>query len=116
MHANHTLVENCEICDKTFTTGSHLNRHMDEVHGESPTFTCSFCDYRTKDEGNLKKHVLVHCDTKPFKCDICHFETKRSRELKSHRCRMKPFQCDLCHKRSSTANGLYEHKKRTHSA
>ena len=115
-HPTHSLVEICEICQKKFTTGSHLNRHFDECHSVSPVYTCSFCDYKTKDRGNLKKHVLVHSAEKPWKCEDCQFATKRLKELKTHKCNIKSFLCELCNKTSKTAVGLRAHKKRAHSA
>lgn len=115
-HPTHLLVEICDICQKRFSNGSHLNRHFDECHSESPVYSCSFCDYKTKDMGNLKKHVVVHSVEKPFKCDECQFETRRPKEMKIHNCSIKTFPCDLCNKKSKSANGLRAHKKRAHSA
>ena len=116
VHPSHLLVEICEICQKKFSNGSHLNRHFDECHSESPVYACSFCDYKTKDKGNLKKHVVVHSVEKPFKCEECQFETRRPKEMKTHKCSMKTFLCDLCNKKSKSADGLRVHKKRAHSA
>ena len=115
-HPSHSLVEICEICQKKFSNGSHLNRHFGECHSESPVYACSFCNYKTKDRGNLNKHVVVHSVEKPFKCEECQFETRRPKEMKTHKCSIKTFLCELCNKKSKTANGLRVHKKRAHSA
>ena len=115
-HPTHQLVEECDVCKKQFSNGSHLSRHMFEVHSEQPRFQCPVCDFTSKHGTNLTKHMIIHQNSVLLSCENenCDFSTKRVKELKSHKCRMKTFVCDLCNKKCATSEALRKHKGRNH--
>merc|ERR1712150_127470 len=64
------------------------------------TYTCTFCEMKTKQRSNLKKHIMIkHCK-ETFQCDLCDFTNHNKYVLNRHRkdhYRVKDsFQCDSC--------------------
>ena len=65
----------CSLCNKTFPTYFHLNRHT-TICGVSKCFVCQYCEKRFMHQGNLDNHVaIVHTKTRDkFKCNVCGHE------------------------------------------
>ncbi|XP_067946156.1 zinc finger protein 845-like [Watersipora subatra] len=88
----------CKVCDKTFSHGVGLKRHMLLHTGDSPSFTCPTCDRSFKRKYSLNEHLKIHTPT-TYKCENCSFETNRSTLLNKHVQSMHgniDFCCSLC--------------------
>ena len=47
----------CVDCGKVFTWNFNLNKHRRYECGKEPQFPCPYCKYRSKQKGDLKKHI-----------------------------------------------------------
>lgn len=51
----------CELCGQTYKTKQNLAKHLTYECGVNPLFSCSECDYKSKQKCSLKRHaVLIH--------------------------------------------------------
>ncbi|CAH0394906.1 unnamed protein product [Bemisia tabaci] len=123
----------CKICKTKFSKKSTLKKHLREdchlsteapneppkAQGQSKLFSCSFCDYVTSDQSNLRQHLVVHSDLRPFKCDLCPLAFKLNSDLKKHKreCHFneRPFKCDECPSAFKNSTFLNLHKASVHS-
>ena len=106
----------CKICKKRFAAKSNLEIHFRVHTGERP-FKCKICKKRFAQMPHLKSHVRVHTGERPFKCQVCDQSFTQSSSRKSHmqiHTGEKPFSCDICKKRFSRKSGLKLHKQRQH--
>ncbi|KAA0186573.1 hypothetical protein HAZT_HAZT004258, partial [Hyalella azteca] len=60
---------------------------------------CSLCHYRTRNSGNMSRHLKGHLPSKPFSCPYCSYRSKQKaglkRHLATHTVNLKPFLCPL---------------------
>ena len=48
-------------------------------------YPCEQCDYKTKDQNHLKRHIqTVHEGIRRFPCNHCDYQAKRKDSLVSH--------------------------------
>ena len=71
----------CDHCDKTFQIVSNRNRHMRRMHESQEPVTkavpCSLCEYRCRDNYQLKVHMRSHTKDRPFPCVKCPYSSSR---------------------------------------
>ena len=63
---------------------------MADRHGVGvQTFSCSMCDYRAKEKGNLKKHMANRhgVGVQTFSCSMCDYRAKETGRLQRHMAR-----------------------------
>ena len=81
-------IHKCMICDKTYTTLTNLNTHIDTVH-KGKRYPCSSCDYESTQKGHLKEHVMSKHDGIVFNCKTCDEQYTTKGGLRSHSKRCK---------------------------
>nr|XP_057945594.1 zinc finger protein 774-like [Doryrhamphus excisus] len=104
----------CPVCNKTFTYGSYLTRHMRKHTGEQP-YICSVCGKGFSEKGNLMKHSRTHTGEKPFSCTICNKSFREPSTLNKHKrthTGEKPFSCSFCGKTFSQSEHMKIHTRR----
>ncbi|XP_059061979.1 zinc finger protein 501-like isoform X2 [Achroia grisella] len=141
----HLLVHNniriyvCEEsnCSKSYTSRSHLDRHINNVHKnpeKDMLYSCPTCFKSYANRQNLKRHIKIHHKLKvPFTCDVCKAEFKKKNQLSAHMCdvcskefvslyekkkhsrRHKTYECTKCHVQFDTWSKYQKHNKIDHA-
>lgn len=115
----------CELCNKSFSRKSNLQRHS-EVHvREEKKLTSNeigpICPICLKNvTGDFKRHVKYH-DTvkanqglKKYSCDLCSASYDQFNNLQAHMWRhtgKKEFQCEICSNFFSHLSNIKKHMK-----
>ena len=106
----------CDVCEKSFTTASHLERHV-RIHINEKPYECDVCEKRFTQSSNLKTHMRIHTNEKPYECDVCDKAFRQLGNLQSHmriHTNEKPYKCDVCEKRFTTSSSLKTHVRTQH--
>lgn len=93
-------VQNCNVCEKKFSSNFSLTRHLLLHTGERP-FVCPVCDFGFIQKSDLSRHVAIHSDAADFKCNICPKTFKTKKNLQCHQrshSKLRPFKCQICPK------------------
>ena len=76
----------CPTCNKTFSTGKILKRHI-KIHSEEKSYHCSEqdCNLSFTRKDHLNSHMRKHSGEKLFPCTSCKvsFASKQSRDRHS---------------------------------
>ena len=89
----------CNVCTKTFTGKSFLNRHIKSVH-EKP-YKCQICSASFGQSESLRTHIqTIHENLKPFGCPVCSTKFGTKGYLTTHvkivHEKLNPFKCQIC--------------------
>ncbi len=60
----------CDLCQKSFSKRSHLNRHM-QVHTGNFSHFCQYCGRGFYDRTHYQYHVYSQHEGVKFPCDFC---------------------------------------------
>jgi len=104
----------CKICKKKFYIVSNLRRHVKRIHETrepEKKIKCSICDYRCRDNYQLKVHYRTHTKEKPFKCPHCEFRSSKKEDCTRHmkKCTGPKYQCSKCLKTFKSKYSINDH-------
>ena len=75
----------CQICHKTFSRGTNLRRHIQEVHLQIKKYLCPICGRPFAQQGTLDAHIIaIHKTEKPYHCSQCTMAFTTEGEKKRH--------------------------------
>lgn len=80
----------CKICSKSFRNNGHLRKHM-LVHQKERPFCCGSCVRRFKTKSSLKEHERLHAGDYRYSCPRCGRGFSRSNHVRKH---LKAAYCD----------------------
>ncbi|KAM4601202.1 uncharacterized protein ACJ7VT_021002 [Polymixia lowei] len=75
----------CNLCSKSFSTKSNLNRHF-SMHHATKSFTCNRCGASFSNETSLKRHRILRCRSMSIKTngslqELCNPQTENMEKL-----------------------------------
>lgn len=106
-----SLVFECEICHKKFTSVYIRRNHM-KVH-EAKKLLCKFCGKSFHWKGQLKVHERSHTGEKPYTCLYCPKAFSYRESLLTHstiHTGIKPYICESCGNGFSCIGNLIKHR------
>lgn len=101
----------CEVCKKTYSKLSKLQRHFLVHTGERP-YICKVCNKSFTEKGKLKRHSLSHTGERPHVCNVCNRSFTLLCNLKTHiltHTGERPHICKFCSKSFTQLCNLKKH-------
>ncbi|KAF2897635.1 hypothetical protein ILUMI_08547 [Ignelater luminosus] len=95
--------ENCMVVD--IPTPADVDKTL---------FKCDKCDFNTKQESSLEKHMLIHSNERPFVCEVCNCGFKQRYGLKRHmriHTGETPYKCKECDSSFKQNEALKRHMR-----
>jgi len=108
----------CYICKETFRFAEHLTSHALELHNTDRPFQCSYCQFTTKERGQLLRHENIHTRAHQYSCDVCGKSFLDTRDLNNHKTvhtNERNMPCQMCEKSFKSDLYLHRHIKLVHS-
>lgn len=110
MHAM-PMAPECKACGYTFAHTEMLREHNEAVHG---LFTCNVCFRTFTSRSNLDRHARLHTGHKPYVCSKCGKAFSRKDHLTNHAAK-HAFKCGKCLKRFVDRESLKSHYMQEHN-
>ncbi|XP_045623036.2 uncharacterized protein [Procambarus clarkii] len=108
----------CEYCGIKLPTRHMLSKHSRLAHKVGITRSCPHCDYKTKRNHTLKRHMELHLENRSFMCEVCGSSFQALATLKDHHNFVhsdeRNYKCSQCNKSFKNKSSLARHS-RTHS-
>ncbi|XP_061635265.1 zinc finger protein 84-like isoform X2 [Phyllopteryx taeniolatus] len=108
---NNSKAFKCSQCEKRFTDGNILSRHMLTHTGEK-TFACPVCREQFSFKGTLTRHMTLHSEEMPYSCSLCSKRFREKSYISVHmgaHTKQKIFSCSLCTRMFSNKATLAKH-------
>lgn len=115
-HVSHSWV--CQICGLSFISRVRLNRHISNSH---VGYRCSVCGKMFNAFHRLEKHKQqMHGQTKSYECNLCSAKFDNSYQVKvhlgkTHNVEQYRIKCDHCTKICTTKGAMLLHVQSQHS-
>ncbi|XP_065065660.1 uncharacterized protein LOC135691653 isoform X1 [Rhopilema esculentum] len=122
---SHDNAYKCKICQKTFSCGSNLRKHLQKhkpgYHPKKKGVIvtrkkCDTCGKMLNGNQALKAHMRLHTGERPFKCDKCDWAFVQRTHLRRHKMvkhgdgkQLGKHQCDQCQRWYSNKSVLEMH-------
>lgn len=106
----------CKLCNKTFSKGYSLTRHM-YLHSGLRPHVCFICDFKFIQRSDLERHLTVHQEDPQFACNHCDSKFRTKKSLRNHAIlhdNATPFHCP-CGKKFRSNKTLRIHHLTRHS-
>ncbi|VDI39145.1 Hypothetical predicted protein [Mytilus galloprovincialis] len=111
----------CDICFRTLSSKSNLERHMD-VHLREPvynrTFKCQICGKTFGKFSRYESHTQTHNsdinNDNKFRCGVCGRVEKGKRDFENHmrvHTGTRPYNCDICDRSFKQKSHLRRHSR-----
>ena len=110
----------CHICDIEFNDIDTRIKHVRDTHRIDP-FKCSLCDFETKYNRDMKRHVRLIHEENPtmFTCDVCNYESSSKYNLERHinTCHKDKdnLECEICDFVTTKKTDLNKHIRTIHT-
>ncbi|XP_058449880.1 zinc finger protein 883-like [Malaya genurostris] len=108
----------CEICGHKFSHKGKLNDHIQRVHLKIGIPKCDICSKTFTTRSSLERHMISHSDVKPYACDQCDQSYRRLLLLRQHKSLVhegkNPHVCTECGKEYRGSQALYFHRLKVH--
>jgi KRAB domain-containing zinc finger protein len=75
----------CPRCVRALRTRPSLIKHMEKMHGEKPTYDCSFCGKMFGEAVYLARHERRHQKDKAIPCPRCNIFCRNDWQLRLHK-------------------------------
>ena len=73
----------CDQCDYQTKTQNNLNRHIQSMH-DGIKYACNQCDYQATRQDNLKQHIQSRHNGVKYACDQCAYQAIYQGDLTKH--------------------------------
>lgn len=106
-----TMEFQCDICFKTFSRQSDLNRHKKSIHNKSESFACDKCEKKFNRKDKLDEHFRK-CS---IICKYCDSNFEHQRDLNDHELLLhtnRKYMCTNCTKTYSVKRDLKKHREK----
>ncbi|CAG7825834.1 unnamed protein product, partial [Allacma fusca] len=77
-----------------------LSEEMSIISPRSAT-VCVFCEKSFQNNGQLRRHLLIHTGERPYRCNNCNYSANQAVHLKTHCLRVHPGDPEAYHKDDS---------------
>lgn len=74
----------CDSCNYLAANQHEVTRHARQVHNGPKPLACPYCEYKTADRSNFKKHVELHLNPRQFLCPLCKYAASKKCNLQYH--------------------------------
>ncbi|KAG0727899.1 Zinc finger protein 569 [Chionoecetes opilio] len=102
----------CGHCQRLFKSPSARRRHVQESHGEQPSFRCDICHLQFRSSGGLLDHTETH-STGKINCPLCDQHFARFHHLKNHcnvvHAKTACYTCQYCTHIGKSINAIFTH-------
>ncbi|XP_066981758.1 uncharacterized protein [Macrobrachium rosenbergii] len=109
---------NCEACNIKLPSKNMLLTHSRVYHKVGVTWSCPYCEYKTKRHYALKTHMELHAGNRNFMCELCGSSFHALATLKDHHNFVhsdeRKYKCKECDKTFKNRSTLSRHNH-THS-